>query len=826
VKNQALTPFILFAFAVALPACLDGEPPMTGVTYESLIAPPASCSTLDPSNVDPSCNVAVDVPSQFDLTISNSQNLVFSTTDGALTLNAGSGSLVDEDGDGVPDQADDCLGEPGWRSPCDGDPSNDGIYQTLYFNSDSDVTVQADVDVSGKIEKADAYVLMDATGSMRGEQTQLVIDLTTGDFVDDPTLCPSGVGTGLLGALQCAIPDLWIGVGDFKEVSYLPHNDRYVMAPYHHYLDMTDDVQHVVDAVSNFVADSNKDYPEATTQALYSVVTGQGLGDLVPNRGSCPSTPAGRWGYPCFRPNVLPIIVLVTDADMWNGPVNNGHTYGNPPYDGTVGLGTRLPPVEQSPNILYSNNPSTAWDLGDLTNRSLTLMGSNVNLGDNAQTYNKFACSQCGTGCWSDGRDAIVSFSLSGLTEMFVSGEGTAYHTTNVAIMNSGLGFLDCNPGPGGGDYWGRLTQSLGVGDWYAVSDASVEPSKLVEDRIGDFQLRLHNLTVDPVGHPSWQTADLPIPWTTVETELLAAGVKIVNVISPNTEGLIAKPDVRALAVATNSLDQFGNPYLEEIEADGSGLSVAILDAVRSLVGDTRRDISIVAEDNSSTAGVDESDFVTAVTATSCPTAGIQNCLGGQGTSSCQGCLADTQIGFSFRLGNDIVTPLASMPQVFEFDMVALADGTAELARIPVRVMVPEDGTSYGAGFYENSYDSGVVCRLPPEIPSERPDWGTLTWTGSTPSDSRIVFEFFTGDTLAELDSQIPASVTYAGDISVPNPPVQTYDIDVPSALMTGNKENYRLYLRVRARLEASSDTDSTPIFEGWAMEFHCIEHE
>ena len=219
---------------------------------------------------------------------------------------------------------------------------------------------------------------------------------------------------------------------------------------------------------------------------------------------------------------------------------------------------------------------------------------------------------------------------------------------------------------------------------------------------------------------------------------------------------------------------------------------------------------------------VDESDFVTAVTATSCPTAGINNCLGGQGTSSCQGCLADTQIGFSFRLGNDVVTPLPGTPQVFEFDMVALADGTAELARIPVRVMVPEDGSSYGAGFYENSYDSDLVCEIPPE----RPDWGTLTWTGSTPSDSKVIFEFSTADSLAELSAQIPASVTYAGDIAVPNPPVQSYDIDIPAALLTGGKENFLLYLRVRARLEASADTAFTPIFQGWSTQFDCVPHE
>ena len=228
--------------------------------------------------------------------------------------------------------------------------------------------MQADLSISGSITSADAYILMDATGSMTGEQVQLLKDLSSGTFVN-PAQCATGAGTGIVGGLQCAIPDLWIGVGDFKEVSYPPHDDRYDMAPYHHYLDTTTNVQHMVDAVSQMIADNNDDVPEAASQAIYSVVTGLGLGDLVPNRGSCPSTPAGRWGYPCFRPRVLPIIILITDAEMNNGPRLGGPTYQNPPFDGILGGSTRLPPVEQSPNVLYSSNPFTAWDLGDLPTR-------------------------------------------------------------------------------------------------------------------------------------------------------------------------------------------------------------------------------------------------------------------------------------------------------------------------------------------------------------------------------------------------------------------------------------------------------------------------
>jgi hypothetical protein len=327
VKPLSLTPFILFSFAAALPACQGGDPTTAGAGYEALISPPASCA-----DADPTCNEALDYPVQADLTTENS----------------------DSDGDGVPDPADDCPGV-GWRLPCDGDASNDGLYKTLFFKSDQEATVQADLAISGSITSADAYILMDATGSMTGEQIQLLNDLTSGTFVD-PAACAAGGGTGIVGALRCTVPDLWIGVGDFKEVSYSPYAKPYDMAPYHHYLDTTDNVQHIIDAVAQMRADYNLDAPEAATQAIYSVVTGMGLGDLVPNRGACPSTPAGRWGYPCFRPGVLPIILLFSDAEMYNGPRLASPTYGNPPFDGTVGLSTRLPPVVQSPNVLYTSD--------------------------------------------------------------------------------------------------------------------------------------------------------------------------------------------------------------------------------------------------------------------------------------------------------------------------------------------------------------------------------------------------------------------------------------------------------------------------------------
>jgi len=799
-KTSPNTPWFLFLVAMALSACESGGAPSVESVQAKVVAPPVSCG-----NGNPLCNVAMDFPTQSDLTIDNSDNIVFSASDGAITLTPGSNVVVDLDGDGVPLWADECPG-PGWREPCDADPSDDGIYDTAYYNSDNQNTLAADVSISGAINFADAYILMDATGSMGGEQAQLLADLTANTFID-PAECASAAGTGLIGAMKCSIRDLWMGLGEFKEISLSPHKTPYRETPYHHYLDLTSDTQHVIDAVASLVARGGGDFPESGSQALYSVVTGKGLGPYVPNRGSCP---AGRWGYPCFREGSLPIIILITDATMWNGPLASSGQYGNPPFDGILGVGALLPPVEQFPGMLYTGTPFTAHNLGDLSSKSLTVMGTNSRFSDDAATWNSFSCLRgSSTNRYGDGYDAFVRFSLSVPTTVSVNGEGTNYPYANVALATSGGTFIGCDNGPGGGNYWGALNNyNLAAGDWFAISDAAVSPSSSANANRGPFQIRIQTTPSDP----SWLTEDLPIPWADVENQLVDKGVKILSVISPtSSREASVRAEVEALANITGSVDQSGNPYVEQIATNGSGLSTALLDAIDSLVANTRRDLTIIAEDNPATPGVDESNFVTLIEASSCPTAAIPNCLGGQGTDTCLGCLANAGVGFEFRIGNNFIPP-TEFPQLFEFDLVAIADGTVELERIPVRIMVPGDGASYGNGFYKNTYDSDYACEIPPE----RPDWGNLTWVGSTPSDSTVEFEIFTANTVEELDTQIPISVIYPTDTTS-----QVYDIG--DLLIANGVENYLPFLRVKAKLNASSDTYYTPIFEGWSTEFDCI---
>ena len=91
------------------------------------------------------------------------------------------------------------------------------------------------------------------------------------------------------------------------------------------------------------------DGPEAQTEALYQVVTNDGLYDhSAPSAcagavGGSPCwvkptvCPEGTWGYPCFRDGSLAIVINYTDASFHNGardessedPLRTGTTPGS-----------------------------------------------------------------------------------------------------------------------------------------------------------------------------------------------------------------------------------------------------------------------------------------------------------------------------------------------------------------------------------------------------------------------------------------------------------------------------------------------------------------
>ena len=85
------------------------------------------------------------------------------------------------------------------------------------------------------------------------------------------------------------------------------------MLSHYRILDLTDDDALLEIAVSTLDAVANGTRPTAATQALYSMASGRGLGDVVPNRVSCPEAEDAGVGYPCFRSDALRVVMNITE---------------------------------------------------------------------------------------------------------------------------------------------------------------------------------------------------------------------------------------------------------------------------------------------------------------------------------------------------------------------------------------------------------------------------------------------------------------------------------------------------------------------------------
>jgi len=606
----------------------------------ALIDGPTACNPCNPD-----CSVSHDYPTTGDLTPSNSTSVVYDPSAGGITLTSlggTGGALTDTDGDGVPDIADDYPTDPSrWIA-------GGGFYHTLPYGGAAAIDP---LNFNVQVTTADVYFLMDTTGSMGGEISNLRSTITSGTFIPG---CPGGV----IGAIRCTIPDAWFGVGSHDDYPvdsgiyvacdsdgcYYTADEWYGYAgdddlPYRNFLNINSSVSAAQSSVNSLSLHWGADWPESQTQALYAIATGGAL----PFVSAAPGCGGGRWGYPCFRPDTIPIIILFTDAAFHNGP-DSSHNYDTSLVNG-------------------ADPPATVKT-------------------------------------WADTVAALT--------------------TKRIRVI-------------------------------------------------------------------SVISTDMP---------------------SDDSRGT-ALYDAEALGIATGSIDGFGNPYVETINTDGSGLGTAVVDAVVNLANYSRYDVSARATDNPATSMVDERGFVQSISAVSFPSG---RCTG-QTASTFVQCLPGTNVNFKVTFKNDIVMP-TSVAQVFNFTIQVLLDGTTVQATIPVRIVVPPSLPAFPpSGRYHRDYDATVPCTSPPE----RPDWSMFTWTASTPSDSNIRFEIRTADTLAALPTATPAA-----NITVPGTP-SPQDIGV---LLTPGAGNYHPYLRVTAVLNASSDRTVAPTLINFSLQFTCAAAE
>ncbi|MCE9578155.1 MAG: hypothetical protein K8W52_33830 [Deltaproteobacteria bacterium] len=170
------------------------------------------------------------------------------------------------------------------------------------------------------------YVILDRSGSMSTEIAAVKSNLAT---VINNLQCPP-LGNG--NPATC-IPNLWAGAGT------MGYSGSTGGEAYHHVLD----IQESPNVASLPITEPNGCCTEDETFSVFSTITGKGTADAavsgcgiqtVAARATCTGSPAGAggYGYPCFRPGSLPVVLLATDE----GPLNGADTNHCPNWDSVV----------------------------------------------------------------------------------------------------------------------------------------------------------------------------------------------------------------------------------------------------------------------------------------------------------------------------------------------------------------------------------------------------------------------------------------------------------------------------------------------------------
>jgi len=302
---------------------------------------------------------------------------------------------TDSDGDGITDLGERAAGtDP--NDPTSRIPETD-FFVVLPYNGDHEMRP---LRFGTAIEQADVYFLVDMTGSMQGERTNLI----------------NGLVDVIIPGIQAEIDNVEFGAGGLDDYPYAGYGstgfgsnggDR----PYYNLRDIgpydadlggwsvsagpttcpaagagaPDGIGSItgapngrldiLEAVEGLPCHSGSDGEESYVPAMFATATGMGLdwpGGSVPPRGACPSIPdepGMRRGYPCFRPGSLPIILLFGDFSFHNDPTGDAtYSFPSPSYADTTAaldsLGARVIGIFSGSATYRDDYESVARDTG------------------------------------------------------------------------------------------------------------------------------------------------------------------------------------------------------------------------------------------------------------------------------------------------------------------------------------------------------------------------------------------------------------------------------------------------------------------------------
>lgn len=290
-------------------------------------------------------------------------------------------TAADKDCDGIPDALD----------PFPSDKPFESDHQTIFMDLAPGQSGTNTFDLRFYLKTADVYFLLDMTGSMSEERAALINSLKSGNYLNDPST-PADESTkvecadtdfdtkannelkdaGIAGNIACLIRNAGLGAGWYREVPYSSRDSYGIeyaypdLEPYENVQDiaygkpqtgMPTPVELLNSALGTFVTRGNQNLAESAGVALSAVATGGPIytgwdRPGVPAR-TCPS---GHFGYPCFRSDAMPIVVLVTDAPMMNGPKPAQGNLGN-----ITNQSSTIQPVNYDAlGLAYTNHSSDA----------------------------------------------------------------------------------------------------------------------------------------------------------------------------------------------------------------------------------------------------------------------------------------------------------------------------------------------------------------------------------------------------------------------------------------------------------------------------------
>jgi hypothetical protein len=178
--------------------------------------------------------------------------------------------------------------------------------------------------ITMRADTLDLYLLVDTTGSMDTSASSVASAFTA----------------SIVPAATAAFADVQFGLGHFNDFPSGGYGDTTDM-PYWHMTDITTSASSVQSGLDTLPGNtswgSGLDAPESNTVALQLTASGDGIsagGASIPAR-TC-SAP-GATGYPCFRANAFPVVMMISDAEWHNGPGGtDAYSFTAPDYDDAV----------------------------------------------------------------------------------------------------------------------------------------------------------------------------------------------------------------------------------------------------------------------------------------------------------------------------------------------------------------------------------------------------------------------------------------------------------------------------------------------------------